>query len=27
MVEAVAGQLAEAGVPEEQVLPDRFSGY
>jgi ferredoxin-NADP reductase len=27
MVEAVAGQLTEAGVPEEQVLPDRFSGY
>ena len=27
MVEAVVGQLAEAGVPEEQVLPDRFSGY
>jgi len=27
MVEAVAGQLSEAGVPEEQVLPDRFSGY
>jgi ferredoxin-NADP reductase len=27
MVEAVAGQLAEAGVPEEQVLPSRFSGY
>jgi ferredoxin-NADP reductase len=27
LVEAVAGQLSEAGVPEEQVLPDRFSGY
>ena len=27
MVEAVAGQLSEAGVPEDQVLPDRFSGY
>ena len=27
MVEAVVGQLAAAGVPEEQVLPDRFSGY
>ena len=27
MVEAVVGQLSEAGVPEEQVLPDRFSGY
>jgi ferredoxin-NADP reductase len=27
MVEAVAGQLAEAGVPDEQVLPSRFSGY
>jgi ferredoxin-NADP reductase len=27
MVEGVAGQLSEAGVPEEQVLPSRFSGY
>jgi ferredoxin-NADP reductase len=27
MVEAVTGQLTAAGVPEEQVLPDRFSGY
>ena len=27
MVEAVAGQLSEAGVPDEQVLPSRFSGY
>ncbi len=27
MVEAVTGQLNAAGVPEEQVLPDRFSGY
>jgi hypothetical protein len=27
MVEGVAGQLGEAGVPEEQVLPSRFSGY
>jgi ferredoxin-NADP reductase len=27
MVEAVTGQLSAAGVPEEQVLPDRFSGY
>jgi ferredoxin-NADP reductase len=27
MVEAVVGQLSAAGVPEEQVLPDRFSGY
>jgi ferredoxin-NADP reductase len=27
MVEAVAGQLSEAGVPNEQVLPSRFSGY
>ena len=27
LVEAVVGQLSEAGVPEEQVLPDRFSGY
>jgi ferredoxin-NADP reductase len=27
MVEAVVEQLAGAGVPEEQMLPDRFSGY
>ncbi len=27
MVEAVVGQLSDAGVPEEQVFPDRFSGY
>ena len=27
MVEAVASGLSEAGVPEEQVLPSRFSGY
>jgi hypothetical protein len=27
MVEAVTGQLSAAGVPDEQVLPDRFSGY
>jgi ferredoxin-NADP reductase len=27
MVEGVAGQLGEAGVPEEQVLASRFSGY
>lgn len=27
LVEAVTGQLSGAGVPEEQVLPDRFSGY
>jgi ferredoxin-NADP reductase len=27
MVEGVEGQLSEAGVPEEQVLPSRFSGY
>jgi ferredoxin-NADP reductase len=27
MVEGVAGQLSEAGVPEERVLPSRFSGY
>jgi ferredoxin-NADP reductase len=27
MVEAVAEQLSQAGVPEEQVLPSRFSGY
>ena len=27
MVEGVVGQLSEAGVPEEQVLPSRFSGY
>jgi ferredoxin-NADP reductase len=27
LVEAVTGQLSGAGVPEEQVLPDSFSGY
>ena len=27
MVEASRGELGEAGVPEEQVLPSRFSGY
>jgi NAD(P)H-flavin reductase len=27
MVEGVVEQLNEAGVPEAQVLPDRFSGY
>jgi ferredoxin-NADP reductase len=27
MVEAVAGVLQEAGVPEDQVRPERFSGY
>ena len=27
MVEGVAGQMGEAGVPEEQVLASRFSGY
>jgi NAD(P)H-flavin reductase len=27
LVEAVVGQLGAAGVPEEQVLPDSFSGY
>jgi ferredoxin-NADP reductase len=27
MVEAVVGQISGAGVPDEQVLPDRFSGY
>jgi NAD(P)H-flavin reductase len=27
MVESVVEQLSGAGVPEEQVLPDRFSGY
>jgi ferredoxin-NADP reductase len=27
MVEAVAQKLSEAGLPEEQVLPARFSGY
>jgi ferredoxin-NADP reductase len=27
MVEAVTGQLSSAGVPDDQVLPDRFSGY
>ena len=27
MVESVAGKLTAAGVPEEHVLPERFSGY
>jgi ferredoxin-NADP reductase len=27
MVEAVVEELQSAGVPEEQILPDRFSGY
>jgi ferredoxin-NADP reductase len=27
MVEAVEGALRDAGVPEEQVRPERFSGY
>ena len=27
MVEGIVETLKEAGVPEEQVLPDRFSGY
>jgi ferredoxin-NADP reductase len=27
LVEAVVGQLNAAGVPEEHVLPDSFSGY
>ena len=27
MVESVVEQLAGAGVPEDRVLPDRFSGY
>jgi ferredoxin-NADP reductase len=27
MVEAMVETLASAGVPEEQVRPDRFSGY
>ena len=27
MVESVVEALAGAGVPEEQVLPSRFSGY
>ena len=27
MVESVAGALRDAGLPEEQVLPDSFSGY
>ena len=27
MVESVVDELASAGVPEEQLLPDRFSGY
>jgi ferredoxin-NADP reductase len=27
MVEGVVDELKQAGVPEEQILPDRFSGY
>jgi len=27
MVEGVSEMLAQAGIPEEQILPDRFSGY
>jgi ferredoxin-NADP reductase len=27
MVEGVAGQLTEAGIPEQQLMPARFSGY
>ncbi len=27
MVDGVVGTLQEAGVPEERVIPDRFSGY
>ena len=27
MVEGVVEELQRAGVPEEQILPDRFSGY
>jgi NAD(P)H-flavin reductase len=27
MVESVAGALRDAGLPEEQVLADSFSGY
>jgi ferredoxin-NADP reductase len=27
MVEAIVGTLRGAGVPEEQVRPERFSGY
>jgi ferredoxin-NADP reductase len=27
MVEAVVEQISGAGVPDEQVFPDRFSGY
>jgi ferredoxin-NADP reductase len=27
MVEGVAGKLGEAGIPEDQIRPDRFSGY
>jgi ferredoxin-NADP reductase len=27
MVEGVVEELKQAGVPEEQILPDRFSGY
>jgi ferredoxin-NADP reductase len=27
MVEGVVGELVDAGVPEGQLFPDRFSGY
>jgi ferredoxin-NADP reductase len=27
MVDGIVGTLQEAGVPEERVIPDRFSGY
>ena len=27
MVEAVTGSLREAGIPEEHIRPERFSGY
>jgi ferredoxin-NADP reductase len=27
MVEGVVDELKQAGLPEEQILPDRFSGY
>jgi len=27
MVEGVVGTLHDAGVPEEQIRPDRFTGY
>ena len=27
MVDGMVGMLQDAGVPEEQIRPDRFSGY